>query len=87
MITSRNLGILVSGIYVLASAYLIYTQGLFGESFIAILLGFPWSFILAFIEFGNVSGAFLYLLVLAPLFLNAVLLYGIGVWIAKKRAR
>lgn len=72
------IGLALSGIYVLVSLYLIATQGLFGESFIVIILGLPWSFLLALMEFGSVTGFWLYVLVLAPLVLNAWILYVIG---------
>ena len=78
------IGLTLSGIYVLLSLYLIATQGLFGESFIVIILGMPWSFLLAMMQFGSVSGFFLYILVLAPLVLNAWILYGIGSLFRKK---
>ncbi len=71
-------GLTLAGIYVVLCIYLIATQGLFGESFIVIILGMPWSFLLALIEFGNVTGFWLYILVLAPLVLNAWMLYVIG---------
>lgn len=77
--------LLLPALYLLLCAYLIATQGLFGESFIAIILGFPWSFALAFFEFGNVTGALLYVLVLAPLALNAAILWWIGSLFGKKR--
>jgi hypothetical protein len=79
-----SLGLVLAGLYLLVSGLLIWQQGLFGESFIAILLGFPWSFALAFFEYGNVSGAMIYVLVLGPLVLNAVLLYWIGAMIGKR---
>lgn len=78
------MGFILAGVYVAISTILILSQGLFGESFIAILLGFPWSFMLAFIEFGNVSGAGLYILVLAPLVLNTMIFYGVGTTLDRK---
>lgn len=83
-----KLGLVLTGLYVLACAYLIATQGLFGESFIAIILGLPLSMLLAAVEFGNVTGPLLYVLVLLPLVVNAFVLYGIGFVIGKftKRA-
>lgn len=73
-------------IYLLLSAYLIGTQGLFGESFVAILLGFPWSFALAFFEYGgDPSTPMLYLLVLGPIALNAAILWWIGLLLAKRK--
>lgn len=78
MTTPSRTGLILAGAYVLLCVFLIATQGLFGESFIAILLGLPWSMAFAAFEFGNVSGAMIYVLVLAPLVLNALVLYGIG---------
>lgn len=71
-------GLILSGVYLAISAYLIATQGLFGESFIALILGMPWTLILASFEFGGVSGYLAYVLILAPLALNAYILYVVG---------
>ncbi len=71
-------GIFTAGMYVLVCVFLIISQGLFGESFIAIILGVPWSFALAAVEFGGAKGPILYVLVLAPLVLNMLVLY----WVA-----
>lgn len=76
--TPSPVGLLLAGIYLAACIALIATQGLFGESFIAILLGLPWTLGLAAIEFGGASGPLLYVLVLAPMALNAAILYWIG---------
>lgn len=84
MISRSALGLFAAGIYLLVSASLIAQQGLFGESFIAIVLGFPWSVALAFFEYGNPSTAMLYVLVLAPIALNAAILYWLGSWIGKR---
>lgn len=80
-----KLGLLLASIYVVIAAYFILTQGLFGESFIAIVLGMPWSLVLALIEFGNASGPVLYALILAPIVLNTFLLYWIGHVLGKFR--
>ncbi len=73
------LGVLFAGAYLVISGYLIGTQGLFGESFIAILLGMPWALIPSFFEYGGGgSSVLMYALVLAPIALNADLLYWIG---------
>lgn len=69
---------IIAGFYVFISAFLIISQGLLGESFIAIILGVPWSFALAAVEFGGAEGPVLYALILTPLFLNTLVLY----WIA-----
>lgn len=66
-------------LYILGSIYLIVTQGLFGESFVAITLGLPWSFLLVL---SNINIP-VYIFVLAPIVLNAVLLYWIGAGIQK----
>jgi hypothetical protein len=78
-----KIGTALAGAYIVLCGVLIGTQGLFGESFIAIILGLPWSMAFAYFEFGNVSGALLYVLVLAPMVLNAALLYWIGLLISK----
>jgi hypothetical protein len=81
----KKINIFLPALYLLVSAYLIATQGLFGESFIVIILGLPWSFALAYFEFGNVSGMWLYALVLAPLMLNAAILWWIGSLFGKRK--
>lgn len=78
-----KLGTALAGIYLLISAYLIYTQGLFGESFIALILGMPWSLGFSAIEYGGASGAVLAVMLLAPIALNAYILC----WIGKKVSR
>ncbi len=82
----KNLKLILPALYLLLSAYLIATQGLFGESFIAIILGFPWSFALAFFEYGGDPSTFMiYVLVLGPIALNAAILWYIGSLFGKKR--
>ena len=76
-------GLVVAGAYLALCAYLIGTQGLFGESFITLILGLPWTLGLAYFEYFNPSGALIYVLALAPIALNAILLY----WIAARIAR
>ncbi len=83
MKTTSRIGLTLSAIYIVICIALIATQGLFGESFIALILGLPWSMIPAFFEFGNVSGVLLYILILAPIVLNAIVLYGIGWFIGR----
>lgn len=78
MHTRSTLGFTLAGIYIALCIYLIATQGLFGESFIALILGMPWSMVFAYFEFGNASGIMLYAFVLAPIALNALVLYWIG---------
>jgi len=81
---TSKLGLGLAGVYLALSAYLILTQGLFGESFIAIVLGVPWSFMLAFFEYGQADGLLLTLLLLAPIALNAFLLYWLGNLISRR---
>lgn len=69
---------MLSGVYLALTALFISTQGIFGESFIVIILGLPWSLVPAYFEFGNIEGFFVYMLVLVPLVLNAAILYAIG---------
>jgi hypothetical protein len=73
-----KLGLIFAGVYILVAGYLITTQGLFGESFIALILGLPWSMLMAYFEFGGVAGPFLYVLIFTPLILNALILYWVG---------
>lgn len=80
-------GLALAGTYALVCIYLIATQGLFGESFIALILGMPWTLLLAFFEFGGASGALVYILILTPMALNALLLYGIGSLIGRAVSR
>lgn len=82
---SSKAGPVLAGAYILLCAFLIITQGLFGESFIALILGLPWVLLYAVFEPANVSGSMAYVLVLAPIVLNAVLLYLIGSLIGKKK--
>lgn len=79
-------GVILSAVYLLICVALIFSQGLFGESFIALILGMPWTLMLASIEFGNVSGALLYILILLPIAINALLLYWIGAFFGRKKA-
>ena len=85
-----KVGLTLSFLYLIVSTYLILSQGLFGESFIAILLGFPWSFMIVLgginsvvSESNPLFSLFLYSWVLAPIIVNLVLFYWIGVGIQK----
>jgi hypothetical protein len=81
-----KLGLVLAGIYVLGATYLIATQGLFGESFIALILGLPWSLIPSFFEFGGIENpTMLAILLLAPIALNTALLYWIGSLLSRRR--
>jgi hypothetical protein len=76
---------ILPGIYLAASAYLIATQGLFGESFIALILGLPWTLVLSYFEFGGVSGPLMYVLIFAPIAINAYILYVVGKLLNRRR--
>ncbi len=79
-----KLGWVFAGAYVLTAAYLIYTQGLFGESFIAIILGMPWALLPSFFEYGGGGGfVLMHVLIFGPMALNTVLLYWIGSMISR----
>ena len=73
-----KVGLILSGLYVALCVFLIGTQGLFGESFIVLTLGLPWSLLFSYFEYGGVGGPMLIALVFLPIVLNAVLLYYIG---------
>jgi hypothetical protein len=74
-----KLGLALSGAFVLIAAYFILTQGLFGESFIALILGLPWVLIPSYFEFwGLESDIAMMLLTLTPMAINVLLLYWIG---------
>jgi hypothetical protein len=77
-------GLVLSGAFLLISIYLILTQGLFGESFIALILGMPWILLLSYFEFFEPSSSVvLAILILIPIILNAGLLYGAGLLLEK----
>lgn len=87
MSTRTSTGLVLAALYVLVCTVLISMQGLFGESFIAIILGMPWSAMLAYFEFVHAEGVLLYVLVLTPLVINALVLFGIGYAAGKGMAR
>lgn len=76
-------GLAFAGAYVLIALYLVATQGLFGESFIALFLGAPWTFGLAAIEFGGAEGVAAWLLIIAPMVLNVFIFYWAGSYIGR----
>ena len=85
-----KVGLTFSLFYLLGSTYLILSQGLFGESFIAIVLGFPWSFLIILSNSHAIVSdssplftLFLYAWLLGPIIVNLVLLYWVGI-VAKK---
>jgi len=64
------------------SAYLIFTQGLFGESFIALQLGMPWVMLFSYFEFFNPrSVPALATLLILPIVINAAVLYIVGIFL------
>ncbi len=78
-------GLSLATIYVVACIMFIWNQGLFGESFIALILGLPWSMGFAYFEYFNASGWVAATLLIAPLILNAVILYWIGSLFGRNR--
>ncbi len=78
-------GLLLAGAYVLIVVYFVVTRGLLDESFVALILGIPWTLLLALIEFGGASGAVVQVLLIATMALNAFILYFVGVFIDKLR--
>ena len=75
-------GLALAGAFALMSAYLIFTQGLFGESFIALQLGMPWVMLFSYFEFFNpTSVPALATLLILPIIFNAVVLYIIGIFL------
>ncbi len=81
-----KIGLILTITYSVAAVFLIATQGLFGESFIALILGLPWSIALALFEYGSAGGVVLYALVLGPMVINVVVLYMIGIQIDRIKA-
>jgi hypothetical protein len=79
-----KIGLVLAGLYLIISVTLILRDGLFGESFIIIILGFPWTLLLAFFEYFHVEGALLFILAIVPIVLNAIILCGIGSLFEKK---
>lgn len=72
-------GLACAGVFILAAAYFIGTQGLFGESFIALILGLPWVLIPSYFEFfGLQNDIAMMFFTLAPMVINVVLSYWIG---------
>lgn len=77
-----KMGLVLAGVFALGSLYLIVTQGLFGESFVALILGLPWVWGLAYFEFFSPrSELVLGTLLLFPILINVALLYTIGLLI------
>ncbi len=78
MRTFSKFGFALALLYLLATAYLIGTQGLFGESFIVIVLGLPWTLLFSFFEYWGATDGLLLFLIGLPLVLNTFLLYWVG---------
>lgn len=75
-------------IYAISGAFLIISQGLFGESFIAIILGLPWMYFMVSLKFPinpthPFYSLFLYLWIFTPIFLNVIILYFLGAGLEK----
>lgn len=84
-IPRSKIGLTFSCLYLFVSIFLIATQGFFGESFIAIFLGWPWSFLLVYFDIVMTQRDPLFTLplslhvqVLGPILLNVIFLYWIG---------
>jgi hypothetical protein len=84
MYMKSKIGFVFAGVYVTIAVYLIATQGLFGESFIALILGMPWTLVLAFFEFFGATGVVGQVLLILPMTLNAYLLFLLGNTIGKQ---
>ena len=80
-IPKSKTGFILSAAYVIGSFFLIVSEGLFGESFIALLLGFPWSLIIIYCKITEDNPFFIPMLysgIFLPIILNACLLYMMG---------
>ncbi len=80
-----KVGLILSFLYLIGSIFLILSQGLFGESFIALLLGFPLSFLIVLGAVNTIVSdssplfsLFLYAWVFVPIIVNIVVLYWVG---------
>jgi hypothetical protein len=80
---ASKVGLILSGSYLLVSAYIIFTQGLFEDAAVVFGLGFPWGWASLFLGFFSPSVVFSYILFLAPILINAVIIYWIGLGIQK----
>lgn len=78
-----KIGLTFPILYLLGSIFLIITQGLFGENFIVLILGLPWSFGTILLGFTATNTVFLYTLFLMPILFNIIILYWIGMGIQK----
>lgn len=74
-----KLGLTLAGLYILIGGYLILTQGLFGESFIALILGLPWVLIPSYFEFfGLENDIAMMVFTLGPIVINVCIMYWVG---------
>jgi len=77
-----KMGLVLASVFALAALFLITTQGLFGESFIALILGMPWVLALSYFEFFNPQSAVaLAALLIFPIVINVAVLYTVGMLI------
>ena len=71
-----------AGLYLATAAFLLSSQGLFGESFIAVLLGLPWSALMVLIDDwfppGSPFHVGLHVQLFSPMVLNVIMCYFIG---------
>ena len=91
---NSKIGLALSVLYLAVSLYLIATQGLFGESFVALFLGYPWSFLIILLKLHELIPdthvlfpLFLYVWLLVPIGVNGFLLYRFGVMIQRSMKR
>ncbi len=73
-----KIGFVLAGLYIVVSVGFILTQGLFGESFIVIILGLPWSLLSVLVGSEATNALLVYALFLTPLVVNTLLFYWIG---------
>lgn len=72
-------GLMLSGAYIAATLFFVLTQGVFGESFIMLILGLPWVLIFASFEFFNPESQIaMYAMIFTPIVLNVIVMYLIG---------
>lgn len=72
-------GLVLSGAFIAIALFFALTQGIFGESFIMLILGLPWVLIFASFEFFNPESQIaMYAMIFTPIALNAGVLYLIG---------
>ncbi|MEX0636735.1 MAG: hypothetical protein WD135_08200, partial [Ferruginibacter sp.] len=82
---TNRLGLTFAAVYAAICIWGIASQGLFGESFIVLIVGLPWSLLFAFFEYGGATVPLLYVYVFIPLILNVAILYWLGVRIQNSK--